>query len=212
MAHGVNLVGMSHNIIIAILGRTAIIIIAAIMMLTIGAAASTDNSTKNDIAASEIELAHLFDALIVAETPEEASRITAKIWFLWSYDTEDNTSLGLMKRGMTFMESGNLSIAEDIFTRILQREPDYMEAWNKRATVRYMLNNLDGSESDIREVLSREPRHFGALSGLGMINLKRGEFLNALEIYQNILLIHPFSPDANRLIGQLHRLLGGHAA
>jgi tetratricopeptide (TPR) repeat protein len=87
-----------------------------------------------------------------------------------------------------------------------------MEAWNKRATVRYMRSNLAGSEEDIAEVLAREPRHFGALSGLAMIRLQRGQIMEALQIYRHILTINPFSPDALRLIPEIELQLRGDPA
>lgn len=176
-----------------------VLIIAVLMMLAL------------PVKADEVDqkLSQLFEALTSAESAEESSQIISQIWTLWSNDTQNAGNLKLMKRGMIFMESGNLSIAEHIFTRILEREPEYMEVWNKRATVRYMMRNLAGSEADIYEVLSREPRHFGALSGLGLIRLANRDYAGALEVYQEVLLINPFSPDAHRFIAELHQLLNG---
>ncbi|MCE2518051.1 MAG: tetratricopeptide repeat protein [Alphaproteobacteria bacterium] len=155
------------------------------------------------------ELASLFSSHAKSGRPEDADVNTSKIWKLW---TNDARNIELMRRGMTYMEIGNLSIAEEVFTRILEREPTFMEAWNKRATVRYMMSDLKGSEDDIKEVLKREPRHFGALSGLGMIKLQNGQLDDALDIYTDILVIHPFSPDAVRLIPELQNKLRGDPA
>jgi tetratricopeptide (TPR) repeat protein len=158
------------------------------------------------------ELTELFHSLADAPTAEETGPIISKIWQLWTHDTEDQTNLELMGRGVAFMQGGNLKIAEDVFTRIVERDPTYMEAWNKRATVRYVMGDLDGSEADIYEVLSREPRHFGALSGLGIIKFQSGHYADALAIYQDILLINRFSPDAVRRIPELQKLLRGDPA
>ena len=115
----------------------------------------------------------------------------------------------MMRRGISFMDSGNFSIAEEVFTRIIKRDPSYTEAWNKRATVRYIMNDIRGSESDIYETLMREPRHFGAMAGLGMIRVQQGLLSDALTIYQDILKINPQSPDAVKMVPELETILRG---
>ena len=157
----------------------------------------------------EGELSSLFISLADAEDETDAQIIITKIWQLWSSDTTDAKNLELMRRGIAFMETNNYSIAEKVFSRIIERDPTYMEAWNKRATVRYILSDLQGSADDIAEVLKREPRHFGALAGLGMIKIQAGEYADALSIYKDIQIIHPLNPDANRLVPELTLMLMG---
>ena len=158
------------------------------------------------------ELNGLFGNLAVSETLDDSNDIITRIWQLWTTDTKDSVNIQMMRRGIGFMETGDLPNAEAMFTLIINRDPNFMEAWNKRATIRYLLGNLKGSEDDIAEVLKREPRHFGAWAGLGMINIQRDDLPAALSIYNNILTIHPLNPDANRLIPEIELKLRGDPA
>jgi len=118
----------------------------------------------------------------------------------------------LMRRGIGYMESSQLREAEAIFSQIINRDNEFSEAWNKRATVRFMLNDMNGSVQDIAQTLKREPRHFGALSGLGMIHTLDGNFKSAIAIYEQILTIHPLNPEAARVIPELKLKLRGDPA
>jgi tetratricopeptide (TPR) repeat protein len=113
-----------------------------------------------------------------------------------------------MRIGMEAMNANALDQAERIFTKILSATPDYTEAWNKRATVRFLKGDFVGSESDIYQVLIREPRHFGALAGLGMINMRLRDYEKALNAYERVKSINPFSTDANAIIPDLKDMLG----
>jgi len=137
--------------------------------------------------------------------------VTSQIWNRWMSTSGDTAINEMMERGTYFMQIGHLPLAEEIFTKIITDDPDYAEAWNKRATVRFMRQNWQGSEADIAEVLSREPKHFGALSGLGMIKLYEGDLPTALLIYEEVLTIHPYSPDAVKLIPEIKKALKGTA-
>ena len=105
------------------------------------------------------------------------------------------------------MNAAHFVQAEETFGALIGLNPDFMEAWNKRATVRYVLGDFNGSQDDINEVLSREPRHFGALSGLGLINMQRGDLKNAIRAYEKVLQISPFSQDALGLLPELRKQL-----
>ena len=157
-------------------------------------------------------LDRLFADLAEATSDDESQDIIQDIWAYWLIDTDDNMNIRMMRNGIGFMQMMDLRNAEDTFTRVINRDEDFTEAWNKRATIRYMMGNLDGSESDIAEVLKREPRHFGALSGLAMIKIKRGDLRTALTLYENILLIHPHNRDALKLIPELRKTLQGDPA
>ena len=161
---------------------------------------------------STAELDALFRDLADAGSATSADAAVQEIWQIWLTDSDNNISKVMMDHGITLMQAGNHRGAERVFSQLITREPDYMEAWNKRATVRYMMSNLSGSEDDIAEVLAREPRHFGALSGLAMIRLQRGDVEDALKLYRHILTINPFSPDALRLIPALELQLRGDPA
>ena len=157
------------------------------------------------------DLDRLFADLAVAASDGESHAIIRDIWAYWLADTDDSVNVRMMRTGIGLMQTMDLPDAESTFTRIINRDENFTEAWNKRATIRYMMGNLDGSESDIAEVLKREPRHFGALSGLAMINIRRGDLLAALNLYENILLIDPRNRDALKLIPELRKTLRGGA-
>lgn len=161
---------------------------------------------------NKAQLNTLFRDLAAAESEVAADQTIQEIWQVWIGGSENDISRVMMDHGLTLMQKGNYKGAERVFTQLIRREPDYMEAWNKRATVRYMMSNLSGSEEDIAEVLLREPRHFGALSGLAMIYLQRGDAMEALQLYRHILTINPFSPDALRLIPEIELQLRGDPA
>ena len=157
------------------------------------------------------ELQQLFRQLENAADPNAADLVTSQIWNRWMSTSGDESVNEMMEHGTYFMQIGHLPLAEDIFTKIIDDHPDYAEAWNKRATVRFMRQNWRGSEADIAEVLSLEPKHFGALSGLGMIKLYQGDLPTALSIYEQVLTIHPYSPDAVKLIPEIKKALKGTA-
>ena len=94
------------------------------------------------------------------------------------------------------MGEGRNEEALSAFTRATEAQSDFAEAWNKRATVNYLLGRFQDSVLDIQKTLSLEPRHFGALSGLGLINLAMGHDREALKAFEAALKIHPFMPGA----------------
>jgi tetratricopeptide (TPR) repeat protein len=112
------------------------------------------------------------------------------VWVLWgrSGDVEIDK---LLQGGIHDMNQGRMAQAVDTFTRVIERKPDFAEAWNKRATAYYLMDDLDQSLKDCDEVIKRNPRHFGALSGYGLIYIKRGELEHALEYFERALAIDP---------------------
>lgn len=187
--------------------------VLAVVMLGFGLLTpALAESGAESTAEGDSQLEALFDALSQTKNADDAQIVTLQIWERWITDNGDATNISMMRRGIQFMDSGNLSIAEEVFSRIINRDNSYTEAWNKRATVRYLLNNLEGSEQDIYEVLIREPRHFGAMSGLGLIKMQQGKLGDALTIYKDILKIHPNSPDAVRMVPKLEGILKGSPA
>lgn len=161
------------------------------------------------LSGTESQLETLFENLSTIESFDESQMIVNQIWQIWITNNDDATNLKMMRRGISFMDSGNFAIAEEVFTRIIKRDPSFTEAWNKRATVRYIMNDIRGSESDIYETLMREPRHFGAMAGLGLIRVQQGLLSDALTIYQDILKINPQSPDAVKMVPELETILRG---
>ena len=132
----------------------------------------------------------LFGALKVAPDDATAKAIEGRIWALWSATRSDTTSL-LMSRVQTATEQHDLDLAIKLLDAVTKIKPNYVEAWNRRATIYYMKKDYGRALADIREVLRREPRHFGALTGLGLIMQDIGDDKQALEVYRRALAIYP---------------------
>ena len=132
----------------------------------------------------------LFEALKVAPSDESAKYVENRIWSLWLAAGGDTATL-LMSRVKTAIDGKDLDLAVKLLNAVIDIRPDYVEAWNRRATVYYMKKDFAHSIEDIREVLAREPRHFGALSGLGMILQELGDEKHALDAFRRALAVHP---------------------
>ncbi len=132
----------------------------------------------------------LFGALKIAPDDISAKAIEERIWALWVISRSDTTNL-LMTRVRTAIEAHDIDLALKLLDSIIKIKPDYVEAWNRRATLYYMKKDYGRALADIREVLKREPRHFGALSGLGLILQDIGDDKQALEVYRRALAVYP---------------------
>ena len=132
----------------------------------------------------------LFGALKAAPDDETAKAIEHRIWALWMVSRSDTANL-LMTRVRKAIEDKDLDLAQSLLDAIVKIKPDYVEAWNRRATIFYMKKEYGRAIADIHEVLKREPRHFGALAGLGLILQDIGDDKQALEIYRRTLAIYP---------------------
>lgn len=129
-------------------------------------------------------------AALQGADPARAAQAEAALWDLWcrADDPEINT---LMQEGMAALGERRLPDAESLFTRIVERAPDFAEGWNKRATVRYVAEDFTGSIADCEATLARNPSHFGALSGQGLCHLARGEARMAATLFRRALAVHP---------------------
>jgi tetratricopeptide (TPR) repeat protein len=132
----------------------------------------------------------LFGALKAAPDADTAKQVEGRIWALWIASGSDTANL-LMSRVKTATDANDLDLALQLLDALVKLKPDYVEAWNRRATIHYMRKEFGQSMEDIRQVLSREPRHFGALSGLGMILQEFGEDKQALEVFRRALEVNP---------------------
>ena len=198
------------SMVLNIKKHKAIILLGKVMMpwlfllLGIQVALSDGRSSINDE-----ELGLLFNQLLEIQSSSEADEITLKIWEIWTNDAETEFGQSTMLEGVSLMNRNSLVAAEELFSELIRSSPDYIEAWNKRATVRYMMGQLENSLNDVYVVLSKEPKHFGAMSGLGLIMIQREDFEGALSAYKKLIAIHPFSKDALSLVPILEqRVLG----
>jgi tetratricopeptide (TPR) repeat protein len=132
----------------------------------------------------------LFEALKLAPDDSSAKAIEQRIWALW-FVTRSDTAMILMNRVKTAVEAKDLDLALKLLDAIVKIRPDYVEAWNRRATLYYMKKDFGQALADIREVLRREPRHFGGLSGLGLILQEIGDDKHALDVYRRTLEVYP---------------------
>jgi tetratricopeptide (TPR) repeat protein len=132
----------------------------------------------------------LFGALKAAPDQASAKHVEGRIWALWTQTSSDTTML-LMTRAKTAIEKKQLEVALKLLDKVVLLRPEYVEGWNRRATLYYLQNDYAKSLSDIREVLKREPRHFGALAGLGMIMQEVGDDKRALDAFRKALEINP---------------------
>ena len=107
------------------------------------------------------------------------------------------------------MEEKNFTLALDVLDQILVIQPDFAEAWNKRATVYFMMDNYGASLSDIRETLTREPRHFGALAGFGMILKAMDRNDEAIEVLKRAIEINPRLENVQEAIDELEKQSSG---
>lgn len=124
----------------------------------------------------------------------EAGRIEREIWLEWSKSGSPSMDL-LLQRGRDAMDAGDLPAAIEHLTALVDHAPDFAEGWNARATAYFMAGEFGPAVDDIRRTLSLNPRHFGALAGLGMIFEEIGKPEKALEVYQAALAIHPRLKD-----------------
>ena len=146
----------------------------------------------------------LFARLKTAADPAEAAPVEAGIWQVWS-EIADPTSAGLLARGTEALARRDQMEARDAFDALIQRSPDFAEAWNKRATLHYVIGDYRASVEDIQHVLALEPRHFGALSGLGLIYAAINRPEAAMRSFEAALAINPFLTGAK---AQVERLRG----
>jgi tetratricopeptide (TPR) repeat protein len=155
-----------------------------------------------------LNLDRLFAALKVAPDDESAKYVENRIWALWIATDSDTTTL-LMSRVKSAVDAKDLDLGIKLLTAIINIKPDYIEAWNRRATLYYQKKDFDDSLVDIHEVLKREPRHFGALSGLGMIMQEIGDDKHALEAFRRALAVHPHLEHIPDLVKQLTEKVEG---
>jgi len=135
----------------------------------------------------------LYDALRESEEPAAARQVEQQIGAIWTESGSPTADL-LLDAGTQMMNDGELAHALDLFYAVIELQPDFAEAWNKRATLYYLLEEYDLSLADIDRVLELEPRHFGALSGRGMIMDRLGRKEEAYEAFRRALAVHPYLP------------------
>ncbi len=152
------------------------------------------------------QLDKLFEKLL-EDGEISAMETEMKIWGIWTTHPKDQNLTTLLSRGTSFMNSQEYQKAEDIFTTVIELDPKWAEAWNKRATVLYLMGKYQRSQDDIDEVLKLEKRHFGALSGQGLVQMKLKNYEKALSSYERVKKIYPSMRSPKIMIPQIKELI-----
>jgi tetratricopeptide (TPR) repeat protein len=157
---------------------------------------------------STFSLDTLFNALKIAPDEATAKAIEDRIWAIWISSGSDTCNL-LMSRVKDATDDRDYDLAIKLLDAIVTIKPDYVEAWNRRATLHYIKHDYGLALADIREVLAREPRHFGALAGLGLILQDIGDDKHALQAYLAALAIDPHLPNLSDVVKTLREKVEG---
>lgn len=149
----------------------------------------------------------LFTSLESADSAATARQLESSIWEKW-LEAPNADADRLLRKTTSALSENDLREALLVSTELVEQYPEYAEGWNKRATIYYLMGNFDESVADIKMTLSLEPRHFGAISGLGLIFRYRGELKPALAAFEQVLKISPQSYQAQRGVEELRNSIG----
>ena len=192
--------------IFAVRSRLAAMLLAIIVLAIIALPASSLLADQTDA-----RLPALFTELRTTSEAEKAKIVAAEIWRIWSEHRDNDRLSERLKIGIAQMEAGRLRQAEQIFTTIIDTDPAFAEAWNKRATVYFLMGAYERSKRDIAQTILREPRHFGALSGLGLVETHLGNYEAALNAYEQAIALHPYLENYEEITTALKKLVAGEA-
>ena len=156
-------------------------------------------------------LNQLFEQLKKSNNASIALEIEMKIWNIWSTHPTQGKLTQSLAKGSNFMSKVELETAYNIFSTIIDSAPDWAEGWNKRATVLYLTGRYQESLEDIDEVLKHESRHFGALSGQGLVQTALENYEKAIKSYEAVQKIYPSIKSAEVMIPQLKKLIKDNA-
>ena len=178
--------------------------LALALMLMLGVA-GTALADQNDPA-----LDGLFHDLKAAESPQQVREIELRIWGLW-FETGSEEMDRMLRAGDMALSTGQFNRSYALLNGVIELRPDLSEGWNRRATLRYLMGDYEGSIADIDETLKREPRHFGALSGLGLCHMALGNQEEALVAFERALVHNPHMGGVKRNAERLRVLLDRQA-
>ncbi|MBV9112889.1 MAG: tetratricopeptide repeat protein [Hyphomicrobiales bacterium] len=174
----------------------------AFLTCAVTAQAADADSSMVAVPRAPLDLDGLFAKLKQAPDAEAAAVTSRAIQQRWSHSGSDTADL-LMQHADAALSGGDRPLAIEILDRLIAIDPDWAEAWNRRATVFFLEDDLSRSAADIQEVLAREPRHFGALMGLGGILERIGDDHKALQAYERVLEVYPLLPTAEKAVERL---------
>ena len=175
--------------------------LAAVLCAAIIAAAPLAADEQHDEARAAV-LDRLFEELARSENPAEAAMVEGEIWRIWAKSGSDTVDL-LMQRGLEALEAGDYAVSLDLFSTVIDIEPDYPEGWNKRAALYYLIDDYPAAIADATQTLAMEPRHWPALMGLALMFEGIGQPEQALGAYRAALAINPQLEDALDAVSRL---------
>ena len=183
--------------------------ILVVLILNLMFFSNTNSEERN------LELNKLFNQLKNNSNVSMAFEVEKKIWKIWSIhpsnDRKGYRLTELLAQGSFLMVKEELNRAYEIFSQIILVDPNWSEAWNKRATVLYLLGRYQQSQKDIDEVLKLEKRHFGALSGQGLVQTELKNYEKAINSYLEVQKIYPSMEAAKVMIPHLKELIKGQS-
>ena len=163
----------------------------------------TISSKAND---RDIQLNRLFNELKI-NNAALVYGTEQKIWEIWTTHPTDEKLTLKLSEGINLMQGNTLSESIEIFSDLIELDPNWAEAWNKRATALYLIGDYEGSQKDIDKVLELEDRHFGALAGQGLVNIKLENYEKAIESYEKAQEIYPAMQSPKIMIEQIEQLI-----
>ena len=141
------------------------------------------------------------------DNPALTFEVEQKIWEIWSTHPKKNELTVMLSEGSTLVKDDKLNEAVNIFTKVIELDPSWAEAWNKRATVLYLLGEFQKSQNDIDKVLELEERHFGALAGQGLVNIQLKKYDKAIMSYEKAQKIYPTMKSPKIMIKEIKELI-----
>ncbi len=178
-------------------------VLALLLGLVLGLVPPAARADQNDP-----NLERLFAELRQTEDKLLALRIEAEIWRTWHVSGSATVDL-LMQRGLVAMSANKFDEAYTHLSSVVELAPEFAEGWNKRATVLFLMQRYEESIGDVDKTLALEPRHFGALSGLGLIHGQLGDDAKALDNFERAVAVNPHMPQIQAHIRRLKTKVRG---
>ena len=160
----------------------------------------------------DAQLNNLFNQLKSTGSSIAAKEIETKIWKMWTTHPSEESLTNLLAKGSYYMSQNQLTSAHNVFSKAIELDPKWAEAWNKRATVLYLMGNYELSQNDIDEVLKLEKRHFGALAGQGLVNIELENYDKAIKSYEEAMKIYPTMNSPKIMIEYIKSLIKNQSA
>ena len=153
-----------------------------------------------------IKLNQLFEDLKI-ENKSISAEVEQKIWKIWSTHPNNEKLTKMLREGTDLVNNQKLNEAIVLFSDLIELDPNWAEAWNKRATVFYLIGEYQKSQNDIKKVLDLEKRHFGALAGQGLVNIELQNYEKAIKSYQDAMKIYPTMNSGKIMIKRIRELI-----